>query len=86
MIKLTKLNKDELFVNVDFIEFVEAIPDTVISMTTGRKALVRESLEETLEMIRTCKRNRQNITAQPSVPGEFALPGAEAVTSEVMYG
>ncbi|MBN4076257.1 flagellar FlbD family protein [Gemmatimonas aurantiaca] len=83
MIKLTKLNRDQLFVNVDLIEFVESIPDTVISMTTGRKAFVRESLEETLELIESSKCQRQNITAQSSVPGEFALSGAESVTSEV---
>ena len=32
--------------NVDLIEFVEATPDTVLSMTTGRKVIVRESPEE----------------------------------------
>lgn len=86
MIRLTKLNNEALFVNVDLIEFVETIPDTVISMTTGRRALVRETLQQTLELIRQSKSERKNTIAQPSAPGEFALTGAEAVTAEVMYG
>ena len=46
MIKVTKLNGNELVVNADLIEFVESTPDTLISMTTGRKIMVLEKLEE----------------------------------------
>jgi flagellar protein FlbD len=46
MIKVTKLNGQETIVNADLIEFVEATPDTLISLTTGRKVMVLESLEE----------------------------------------
>jgi flagellar protein FlbD len=46
MIKVTKLNGNELVVNADLIEFVESTPDTLISMTTGRKIMVLEALDE----------------------------------------
>ncbi len=46
MIKVTKLNGSELVVNADLIEFVESTPDTLISLTTGRKIMVREALDE----------------------------------------
>ena len=46
MIKLTKLNGSELVVNADLIEFVEATPDTLISLTTGRKIMVLEAMDE----------------------------------------
>lgn len=46
MIKVTKLNGRELVVNADLIEFVESTPDTLISLTTGRKVMVLEDLEE----------------------------------------
>ena len=46
MIKITRFNHSELVINADLIEFVEQTPDTVITMVTGRKVLVRESAEE----------------------------------------
>jgi flagellar protein FlbD len=48
MIKVTKLNGRELVVNADLIEFVEATPDTLISLTTGRKVMVLEALDEVI--------------------------------------
>ncbi len=50
MIKVTKLNGTELVVNADLIEFVEAIPDTLISLTTGRKIMVLEELDHVIKM------------------------------------
>ncbi|MGD9548728.1 MAG: flagellar FlbD family protein [Candidatus Krumholzibacteriia bacterium] len=45
MIKVTKLNGSELVVNADLIEFIESTPDTLISLTTGRKIMVLEDLD-----------------------------------------
>lgn len=50
MIKVTKLNGTELVVNADLIEFVESIPDTLISLTTGRKIMVLEELDNVIKM------------------------------------
>ena len=46
MINVTKLNGSEIVVNADLIEFVESTPDTLITLTTGRKVMVLESLDE----------------------------------------
>jgi len=46
MIKVTKLNGTELVVNADLIEFIESTPDTLISLTTGRKIMVLEDLDD----------------------------------------
>jgi flagellar protein FlbD len=51
MIQLTRLNNQALMVNSDLIKFVEQSPDTVISLTTGEKLIVRESAEQILEKI-----------------------------------
>lgn len=48
MIKVTKLNGRELVVNADLIEFVESTPDTLVSLTTGRKIMVLEDLDEVI--------------------------------------
>ncbi|MCL2707485.1 MAG: flagellar FlbD family protein [Defluviitaleaceae bacterium] len=53
MIKVTKLNDREILINSSLIELIETTPDTTITMTTGRKIIVRESLEELIERIET---------------------------------
>ena len=51
MIKVTRLNDSELVINADLIEFVEAIPETIISLTTGKKIMVTESVEEVIARV-----------------------------------
>jgi flagellar protein FlbD len=46
MIQVTRFNHTEFTVNADLIEFVEHTPDTIITMVTGRKVLVLESVDE----------------------------------------
>ncbi len=48
MIRLTRLNSQVLIVNSDLIKFVEQFPDTLITLVTGEKIVVRESAEEVL--------------------------------------
>lgn len=46
MISLTQLNGEKVYVNANLIETVEGKPDTVISLTNGKKLMVRESPED----------------------------------------
>ncbi len=48
MIRLTRLNSQPLTVNSDLIKFVEQSPDTLITLVTGEKIVVRESPDEIL--------------------------------------
>jgi len=48
MIKLTLYNDSDVIVNADLIEFVERTPDTLISLTTGKKVMVKESVEDVI--------------------------------------
>jgi|HigsolmetaGSP11D_1036233.scaffolds.fasta_scaffold09993_4 flagellar protein FlbD len=52
MITVTRLNGSKVTVNVLFIETVEQTPDTVISLTTGNKIVVRETADEVIEKTR----------------------------------
>ena len=52
MIHLTRLNNTPLVVNADLIKFIENSPDTVITLITGEKVVVRESAEQVLERVR----------------------------------
>jgi len=56
MIHLTRLNNQQLVVNADLIKFIENAPDTVITLLTGEKLIVRESADEVLERIREFQR------------------------------
>lgn len=51
MITVTRLNDKELVINSDYIECFEETPDTTITMTTGRKLIVKESIDEILDKI-----------------------------------
>jgi len=51
MIRLTRLNSHALTINSDLIKFIENAPDTVLTLTSGEKIVVRESTEEVLSRI-----------------------------------
>jgi len=48
MIELSLINDTHIVLNSDLIEFMEATPDTVISLSTGKKVIVKESVAEVI--------------------------------------
>jgi len=56
MIKVTRLNNKEYYINFDLIETIEETPDTVITLRDGKKYVVSESPEEIIEKIIDFKR------------------------------
>ena len=52
IIELTKLDTRKILLNADTIETVEANPDTVIILQSGRKLLVKESVEEINKLVK----------------------------------
>lgn len=64
MIHLTKLNDQDIVVNSDLIKFIEATPDTLLTLSTGDKLPVRESVEEVITRVIAFKRLLQ---VQPAV-------------------
>ncbi|HCV44144.1 MAG TPA: flagellar protein [Bacteroidetes bacterium] len=48
MIALTRLHGEPIVINADLIEFIEPTPDTMISTTTGKKIMVKETIEEVI--------------------------------------
>jgi flagellar protein FlbD len=51
MIKLTRLSREPLVLNSDLIEYMEANPDTVITLTTGQKLRVNETADEVIQLV-----------------------------------
>ncbi len=56
MIRLTRMNRSKFILNTDLIETIEETPDTVITLTNGRKMVVLESAEQIIEKIIEYKR------------------------------
>jgi flagellar protein FlbD len=53
MILVTRINKvNQFYMNEDLIEFIEETPDTIVTLTTGKKVAVMESAIELIERIR----------------------------------
>ena len=51
MITVTKINDKDVIVNCDLIELIESTPDTTLTMTTGKKIIVLETVDEVLNRV-----------------------------------
>ena len=49
MISITKLNDSKIIINCNLIESIELTPDTTITMTTGRKFIAKESVDDVID-------------------------------------
>lgn len=56
MIDVTKMNGMNITINSDLIETVEDTPDTVITLTTGRIIIVKESRQTIKNLVKSFKR------------------------------
>jgi flagellar protein FlbD len=48
MIKLTRLGGEHFILNADLIQYVESRPDTFVTLTTGERVVVVETMDEVL--------------------------------------
>jgi flagellar protein FlbD len=51
LIKVTRLNNQEVFVNSDLILFVEKSPETILTLQNGKKVTIKESIQEVVDRI-----------------------------------
>ena len=52
MIEVTKINGSKLLINTNLIESVEETPDTMITLTSGKKIIVKESGHEVKNLVK----------------------------------
>jgi flagellar protein FlbD len=57
MIRLQRLNKEEFILNADYIETLEATPDTVITLSNGKKLMVKNNIEDIVNQVIAYRRN-----------------------------
>ena len=51
MVKVTRLNKKEYYINPHQIESIETHPDTTLLMLSGKSLVVLETVEDLIERI-----------------------------------
>ncbi len=67
MIKVTKMNGEPVVINALLIELVEATPDTIVTLTTGHKLMVRDSVSD---IVARASQYHQSVGLQPARPIE----------------
>lgn len=84
MIELTRLNGNHLAVNSDLILYAECTPDTLLTMVTGDKLIVRENLAEVADRMVACRARALAQAARESSGGIARASGAalSALASE----
>lgn len=51
MIRVTRLNGKPFVINAVLIETVEETPDTIITLTTGKKFIVLETVSDVINLV-----------------------------------
>lgn len=52
MIEVTKINGVKILINTNLIETVEETPDTVVTLTDGKKVIIKESRHEVKNLVK----------------------------------
>lgn len=61
MIRLTKASGNTILVNEDFIAIAEETPDTVLTLQSGNKYFVKESVDEIYEKIMQYEKEKKSL-------------------------
>lgn len=62
MIRVTKFDGCSMILNAEWIQSVEETPDTMITLTTGSKILVKDSVAEVIAAFEDYKRKQRLIS------------------------
>ena len=79
MINVTRLNHLPLVLNADLIEYMEATPDTVITLTTGQKILIQETADVVIN--RVIEYRRLILSGMPGCPLQAGSTAATRTAS-----
>ena len=57
MIEVTRLNGSKILINPHMLEIVEETPDTVLTLNTGRKIIVKESRQDIKNLVKSYRKD-----------------------------
>jgi flagellar protein FlbD len=84
VIQLTRLNDQPLVVNSDLIKLVENAHDTVLTLISGEKIVVRERVEEVIDRI--IQFRRSVLTGMPLAGANLAALSPQIEDGKPMGG
>jgi len=70
MIRVTRLNGEPFLVNAELIKYVEARPDTFLTLATNDRVVVRESMDQVLASILDYQRSKRLLPVDSEVHRE----------------
>ncbi|MHB1022107.1 MAG: flagellar FlbD family protein [Acidobacteriaceae bacterium] len=82
MIALTRLNGNPLTINSDLIKFVESSPDTMLTLVTGEKIVIRESCDEVIQQALAWRVRILQATALTAEHLQTAQAAANAIAAQ----
>lgn len=68
MITLTRLSGDPFVLNAELIKYVEALPDTFVTLTTGDRIVVTEPPDEVVRRTVEYHQHKQLVPVAASTP------------------
>lgn len=80
MIKLTRLDGEAFVLNAELIRYIESRPDTFVTLTSGDRLVVRESMDEVMEQAIQYQQSKYLIP--PIRPTRHQAATSETATSE----
>ena len=66
MIRLTRISGDDFVLNAEMVQEIESTPDTIITLTSGKKVMVNESVEAIINAVIEYKRLIQHPSFNPN--------------------
>ena len=51
LIRVIRMNGLELVINAELVEFIESTPDTVLTLSTGKKFVLKDSVQDVIDKI-----------------------------------
>jgi len=63
MIKVTNLSGEQFLLNAELVRYVEARPDTFITLLQGERVVVRESMDDVLRLVLEYQRSKHLVPA-----------------------
>lgn len=77
MIRLTRLSGEPFILNADLIRYVEARPDTFVTLTSGERLVVRETMDDVLERAVHYQQTKNLFPHSPGGPPAAAAVGGQ---------
>jgi len=62
---VTRLNGEKFYLNPHQIEYLEKTPDTIVTLVSGRKAVIKESVEMVMQRIVQYRRQLAAMAQEP---------------------